>query len=139
MIKQHFSPIIWAIIGLHLVWAAGLWFEPSTSGVTGLATIVRMAGGTAAAELVLLVASIMAAIGLLLLHGSARVWSVIPQQILLVLSASGAVHAMINASFADGTLRPRWFLVVDQMPLTLIAVTHVVVVVRLAIFLTNPR
>src|SRR6266699_1323943 len=81
MIKQHFSPIIWAIIGLHLVWAAGLWFEPSTSGVTGLATIVRMAGGTAAAELVLLVASIMAAIGLLLLHGSARVWSVIPQQI----------------------------------------------------------
>jgi hypothetical protein len=64
-------------------------------------------------------------IGLLLL---------IPQQILLLISAQGAVDAMVLSAFADGVIRPREFLIADQMPVVLATVLHTVALLRYHVF-----
>jgi hypothetical protein len=48
----------------------------------------------------------------------------LPQQVLLIISAEGAVSAMINSAFADGVIRPRPFLIADQLPIVLATVLH---------------
>ena len=48
----------------------------------------------------------------------------IPQQMLLYLSAGGAFHAIWNSHYADGTIRPVAFILTDQILVILLAVFH---------------
>jgi len=52
------------------------------------------------------------------------VMMLMPQQLLLFISAGGAAEAIIKGQFADGVLRSHAFLLVDQCPMILIAFFH---------------
>ena len=47
-------------------------------------------------------------------HGWLSFWTIIPQQILLMLSAWGSFFAVYNSMYADGVVRSRHFIFDDQ-------------------------
>ncbi len=52
-----------------------------------------------------------------------------PQQILLMMSAAGAVESMWLGQFADGVLRPHTFIIADQIYSILAAIGHTVAII----------
>ena len=50
---------------------------------------------------------------------------------LLLVSAVGAIRAMVISAYGDGVQRPRAFIIADQLPIVLIAVFHLFVVTGL--------
>lgn len=55
----------------------------------------------------------------------------LPQQALLLMSASGVLAAVTAGAFADGVLRPRAFILADQLHIALAAMGHAWVIVTL--------
>jgi hypothetical protein len=56
----------------------------------------------------------------------------VPQQFLLFISAGGAIQAMVEGQFADGTIRSVYFLLADQSPAVLAAIGHTLAIVATA-------
>ncbi len=57
------------------------------------------------------------------------VFLLMPQQILLMMSAAGAVESMWLGQFADGVLRPHTFIIADQIYSILAAIGHTVAII----------
>ena len=55
---------------------------------------------------------------------------VLPQQLVLLVSAFGALTAMATGTFADGALRPVSFIVADQSPIVLVTIFHILSVYK---------
>lgn len=53
----------------------------------------------------------------------------VPQQLLLLESANRAILCIYAGSFADGVIRPRMFIFVDQLPAMLLAFFHTVALI----------
>jgi hypothetical protein len=74
--------------------------------------------------LLLILAATMACLGFRMKNKIDNVLMLLPQQLLLYLSAGGAIEAIWRGHFADGVERSHAFLLVDQCPLVLIAFFH---------------
>lgn len=110
-------------IALHLAWASILWFDDAATNATALNALFRYIQPTGLLSFVIASAAIAALVALF----TENPWVVIlllPQQVLLMMSAAGATEAMWLAQFADGVLRPRAFIVADQLYSVLAAVGH---------------
>jgi hypothetical protein len=108
--------------------------NPDAGNATALSAAVRLFGGHYGAAAVLCGVALLALFGIIRFHASfEKLWCVLPQQFMLVLSAGAASSAMFSSHFADGVIRPQAFIVSDQIPAVLIAVFHVVIVIRMAI------
>lgn len=55
---------------------------------------------------------------------------VLPQQFILIMSANGAINAIINSQFADGVIRPQAFIFCDQLPSILVAIFHTISILQ---------
>lgn len=64
---------------------------------------------------------------------------ILPQQLVLVYSAIGALEAMVLSTFADGVIRPREFIVADQAPAIFLAAFHTAAIVEAFIRKGNRR
>jgi hypothetical protein len=122
------SIVVMMAVAQHLCLAVALMTDTAALNATGLHAIyllIRPPGVTAA---VLIAASCCSVVG---------VWCevpwivllLIPQQILLLLSATGAFEAMWLGQFADGVVRPNAFIVADQIGGVLLAVGHTVAII----------
>ncbi len=112
-------------ITMHLVWAVGLLIDNAAVNATGLHalhTIFQQHDITTAAVILAVVAA--AVTGLFVRGTQAKVLLLIPQQILLWFSVAGVSYAMLIGRFADGVQRSHLFLVVDQIPVILVALGH---------------
>ena len=125
-VGHNYYPIIICVtIAMHLSWAAGLMIEPSVIQATALHTLLRATGSPQIAAFIYGGVAVLATVGLLSPWRPIRVWLILPQQIVLYLfSVSGVTYAIFLGEFADGTVRTHWFLVVDQIPVVLIAFGH---------------
>jgi hypothetical protein len=125
MIRVHghlISLMVLFCVALHLCWAAILLVDTSAIGATPVAALRARIGDT------YLVWTLLAAAGLASLAlWLRRPWIVLlllPQQILLAISAEGAASAILLAQFADGVIRPRAFIAADQLYVILAAIGH---------------
>ena len=66
-------------------------------------------------------------------HHSIRLWdeilALIPQEIVLSISAAGALKAMWTGSFADGVLRSNVFIAADQVYSVILAIGHALAII----------
>lgn len=130
MVKFHGRPIsimVMYAIALHLVWAVIISVDQAALGATAVDALHRHIQSVPALIAVLVIAAFLAAIGLF----TTTPWIVlllIPQQVLLMMSASGAVEAIWLAQYADGVVRPRAFLAADQIYSVLAAVCHTIAI-----------
>lgn len=126
--------VIWYACVMHFIWGAALIVNIDAGNVTALSVAVRVFGGHFGAGAAMFGVALLALFGIVRFHASfEKVWCVLPQQFMLVLSAGAATSAMVNSHFADGVTRPRAFIVADQIPAILIAIFHIIVVIRMAI------
>lgn len=127
---QRIPLAIWYAVLLHLIWGVGLLVDPSAAGVTAVHSVVTAFTlyGTIAAFFIV---AVLAAVALLY-DNFLSVFMILPQQFVLMISAGGALDSMIHARFADGTLRPHWFLIVDQLPALLAVTMHTIALIQIA-------
>ena len=114
--------IIWYAVAMHALWALALLMDARAAMCTGVHSLAALFRDRWLLTLVLLAASGATIWGHF--HQVSRVWLCIPQQFLLMVTALGAVGAIMRQSFADGVPRPAAFIFADQLPAVLAAVFH---------------
>lgn len=131
--------IIIVAISLHLIWAVGLAIDPAAHQATALHALLLLTSNPITASAVLTIIACLAGLGCTwqwdLLGLPMRIWQallILPQQCILIMSSIGCINAMLNSAFVDGVARPRWFIIVDQIPIILITVGHVTAVASIA-------
>lgn len=120
-------------IALHFVWAFLLIYDPGTVNATPVHALYRIFAGLSYypdnfLAGICFFCSALATLGL----ATSRPWLVvllIPQQVLLLMSATGAFEAMWLSQFADGVFRSRGFIIADQIPAVIAAVGHTVAII----------
>lgn len=108
---------------LHLVQAIALYIDPAAVGVTSIFTIGRTLG----VQLTVAVLAVVAGLALwsqVLRSGPMKALLLLPQQVVLFISAAGALGYMYVSHFADGVVRPQAFIVADQSVTILLALGH---------------
>lgn len=105
-------------------------YDPTALGATALASLVSIPLFGEAAGFACGVAGILALVGLWLTRPVFKLIALVPQQLLLLISAGGAVAAISAGMYADGTIRSRAFIAVDQVPAILTALCHTMAIVR---------
>ncbi len=113
---------------LHLVWAGLLLLNNATAGATPVSALQSVFPTPLVLELTLVTAAVLAGCAL----RAQLPWAVVfmlPQQLLLLISACGAVTAVVAAQYADGVVRPRSFIAADQAHIILAAVGHAIAIV----------
>lgn len=129
MCGRQVSIVILLAIGIHLGWAVLVTINPEAVNATALNAIYRYIPSASLLVVILVVVAVMALVGILSRRPS-RSWPLlIPQQILLMMSAAGAVEASWLGQFADGILRGHAFIAADQEYSMLAAICHTVAVV----------
>jgi hypothetical protein len=113
------------VTAIHLVWAACIALSKESLNVTAL-FVFRSVGYRAIAMAVLGASSLSA---IYAIYAGEDVW-LIPQQIVVVLTAIGALHAIKAGQFLDGVKRSRAFLLADQANVICIAIWHTLIFVR---------
>jgi hypothetical protein len=110
---------------LHLAWAVILFAFPPVR-TTALDLLVHLFGNFAPVTGLVLVVSIACALaGLRLRNRPVLSFALLlPQQYLVIVSAVGALGAMLAGHFADGIVRPSEFIIADQAPAVLLALMH---------------
>lgn len=121
------SIMVLCAVVIHLTMAFALWFDDSAVGATAVHALHRFI----ATPKILSVT--FASVAMLALTGvftkGPWVWTLlIPQQVVLTLSADGAFDAIWLGHFADGTIRPWGFILADQVPALAIAAAHTVAI-----------
>jgi hypothetical protein len=128
LFDRSISIMVCYAIGLHLSWAVILLIDSSATNATAVHALYRYLHSVPLLSLMLFAAAGLAMKGL-----CTRVpWIVLlllPQQILLLMSAAGAVEAIWISQFADGVIRPRAFLAADQIYSILAAIGHTVAII----------
>lgn len=115
-------------ISLHFLWAVFILIDPAAIDATAVSALHRFIQPPLVLAFVIALASILATIGIF----SRKVWVsllLMPQQILLMVSASGAIEAMWIGQFADGVTRPAAFIAADQIYSVLAAIGHTVAII----------
>ena len=115
--------IILYCIFLHILWGVLLVVDYTSGNITTLYDLTHLFGH--ALPYILIGVASLAAYPLFFSMG--LVWSIImiiPQQLILMISAMTAINAMICGCFADGVIRSHLFLVSDQGTFVLAAIFH---------------
>ncbi len=132
MTHRYNPTVVGITVALHLVWATGLFFEPDIIHATALHTMLILTGDPFLAALVFGAVAILAMLGILTEPLNDRILLILPQHLVLWISAVGVFYAMYIGQFADGVQRSHWFLVVDQIPVVLLACGHTVALILMA-------
>lgn len=118
--------VLYAIV-LHFVWAAAILIDPQAVNATSVHALHRLLQSPREVALVAGMCSALATLGIM----CRLPWVAIllmPQQLLLMISAAGAFEAMWLSQYADGVFRARSFIIVDQAPVVLAAFGHTIAI-----------
>lgn len=114
-------------ITLHLFWASCLLIDLAPLGVNAINALHRFIQPPPLLVATLIGVAVLAGIGIF--HRNQ--WAVlllIPQQIILFMSAAGALQSAWLGQFADGVLRPHTFIASDQIYSILLALGHTIAI-----------
>lgn len=127
---------VWTAILLHAAWVVLLVIPGTKAGnSTPVHEVVELAGGSPRFAAVALATVASAAI-----YGTTKTMTargkilyVLPQQLLLGVSAAGAILAMYHSQYADGVGRPGTFIIADQLAVVLTWLAHTAAILFLVL------
>lgn len=117
--------IVWYALLLHATWALTVALSPTAFGATPMADLAALFGEARALAVGLLVVASGTALASLFVQTWWGVFLLLPQQMVLLLSAHGSLAAILRGSYADGVPRPQEFIATDQIGMVLLAIVHV--------------
>jgi hypothetical protein len=125
--------IIRSVCMLQAIWGMLLLLNYDIAEITALAVNIQKIGiEQHVLGLVMILASILAFTRTFWGTKSPN-WNVlffIPQQLLLVSSAVGALESAWLGYYPDGTIKPGMFIFADQLPMILLAMKYTVLITR---------
>ena len=120
--------IVWYAIVLHLLWGAIL--LGGAQHTAGLSWAITVSGGNVPAGAIMIACAVLALCGIETKESIPRKFVCLaPQQFLLTWAALAAVECVLTGRYADGTPRPRMFILADQIQLIIPALLHAVAVI----------
>ena len=130
---MRYPLIVWFAIILHLCWGGMILVDRATLNTTPIHTISQVFDGWEYIVIVLFVVAGAAIAGMMLpkIGPTIRLALMLPQQGLLVITAVGALTAMIGGHYADGVPRSHLFIAADQLPAVLVAVLHTIAILAM--------
>lgn len=129
---------VWYVICLHWLWGALLLSSPAPLNITAINSLTHFGFiSSSYVGVLFLVVAFLAAISRAT-PKAVSIFFILPQQLVLLVSAVGAVTAMISGTFADGVVRSVPFLIADQAPAVLIAAFHILSVYKDYLFPEKP-
>lgn len=66
-------------------------------------------------------------------HPTMRIFALLPQYVFLILTALSAIDYVFLGHYADGVIRPRVFIFLDQLPAIVAATLYSIAVLQLVI------
>lgn len=126
---------VWFAVGLHLVWSVLLLISPAPERATAVYALSMLFPNRFGLVVILVTVATCALYGLFKQSSGVtdRVLLLAPQQLVLGVSAAGAIGAMVLGHFADGTVKPSAFIIVDQAPAVLALLVHSASIAFLAV------
>ena len=120
--------LLWYAVVLHTIW--GMCFLINTSAFGATPVHVYKNDPRMLIGLMFLTAAALGAYGLIFKPRSLiGLLCLLPQQSLLVVSATVAIISVADGHYADGVIRPTLFILVDQAPIILAVVFHTVALI----------
>jgi hypothetical protein len=121
--------VIYAI-AVHLITGVILIVNPDAGASTGPSSVVQLLFDSPllAGVAMLIAAALAAAAHIYRPLGS---WAFLPQQLLLIVAAVGALVAVVMGNYADGVVRPTLFILTDQLLVMLLPIFHAVAIIFL--------
>lgn len=141
--ERLISLMVLFAVCLHLTWAILIWVDPTAVNATALNAAYRPIARFVSSDFHVL-SGILVTVALTATYGMfTRIpWVVVlllPQQLVLMMSASGAIEAIWLGQFADGVARARAFLAADQCYSILAAIGHTTAIIAHARHLLSPK
>lgn len=128
---------VWFAVAIHVIWAALLCVSPTARHTTGIYALSQLFPNRFGLAIILATVAACATLAIFLPLSPSKILLLFPQQLVLGVSAAGALRAMALGHFADGVMRARPFLVADQSPMVLALLIHSVTIVYLAFLVTR--
>jgi len=117
--------IFYIVAAMHFAWGIGLLISSKPLLTTGISTIASFLHSFKLTGFVFLFAGLCGFIGVSkLFENTVNFFFFLPQQFLLMVSAICAVVCIYNGHFADGVIRSRDFIFVDQSALIALTIAH---------------
>lgn len=113
---------------LHLWWMLMVSIDSAAINATGVNALFRVFTDRQLLAAALGGVSVLAVAGMFM-RPPWVVWCLMPQQFMLLMSASGAISAIWSSQFADGVVRPRGFIAADQFYIIIAALGHTLAVI----------
>ena len=121
--------IVWLSILTHLVWGVALVADERAGWATATSVLHGMVGHHVVEGLLVFLVGVLALVSEARKRRDVRSFVLlIPQQLLLFISAYGSFLAVTKSQYGDGVPRPFLFILVDQFAWILVAIFHAVVV-----------
>ncbi len=127
--------VMWAA-ALHIVWAIVIILTHQTFAFTNAEFINGILPNPYIQGGFLLVVSTLALTGLVwkkLEHSISRLFLLIPQQLVLMVSAGSSISAIIYGHYGDGVARTWQFILLDQSPFIVGTGIHTYIVIIVAL------
>jgi hypothetical protein len=123
--------MVWFASLVHLFQGVALLFYPEAGNATPTKILVDTFGHHVIAGIGLIIVSSFAVYSLLRHRGDKKgtILYLIPQQIIMMLSAYESSQAIILSQYADGVIRSRAFIFADQMATIMAAIVHTVAII----------
>jgi hypothetical protein len=128
---------VWFAIALHITWCIALLLSSTPKETTAIHSLGLLWPNRYGLVLVLLAVAGCATAAIFMKPSRARLLMLVPQQLALGISASGAVVAIGSGAYPDGTHRDSMFLLSDQIPAVLALVIHSATIIYLALLMTK--
>lgn len=127
--ERSISIMVLYCVALHIWWAFMIVMDPTAAvQATAVEALYRLIDDHLLLAFLLVFVSCLSMVGMMLQGGFASVL-LIPQQVMLMMSAAGAVGAIWLSQFADGEVRPRVFIAADQMHMMFAAIGHTLAII----------
>jgi hypothetical protein len=127
---------------LHVGWAVLLVINAAAGHSTPVSILTRVFGGAYRASVVLVICAVMAMVFPFKQHrmsNLAMAGLLIPQQVLLFMSAGAGLYAAATQRYADGIVRGHEFILADQLPIIILALLYSVVILEAAFEPPEPQ
>lgn len=125
---RRISLLICSAIVLHFFWAAMIAVDQASLNANALSILYRYVHEPMALA-VILCGSSACAIASLVIRSPTTALMLIPQQLILMASASNSVDAIWLGRFADGVTRSHAFIAADQVYAIILAIGHTLALV----------
>lgn len=120
--------VILAVCVLHYTWAVLLLASPVAAHSTPVSIVVTVFGGRYGAAAALITVALLAQAAPVVPAAYLPV-ALVPQQVLLLMSAGAGLYAAAAGHYADGVQRGWPFILGDQAPMILVAALYTLALV----------